>query len=225
MNADLRIGSAPQIDEGVVLGYRPPRELADYVLTIGDKPVVRSGSVIYAGTAIGSHLQTGHNVIIREENVIGDHFCIWSNSIVDYGCRIGSRVKVHSNVYIPQYTTIEDDVFVAPGATFANDLHPGCDHSKPCMRGPTLKRGCQIGVNVTILPFVTVGERSVIGSGAVVVHDVPPGSVVVGNPGRIICTIYELKCSTGLTDAPYKSCNEYCKLKNANCKLQNGKQA
>jgi acetyltransferase-like isoleucine patch superfamily enzyme len=73
------------------------------------------------------------------------------------------------------------------------------------MRGPTLKRGCQIGVNVTILPFVTVGEGAVIGSGAVVVHDVPPGSVVVGNPGRVVCRIDELKCSTGLCEFPYRN--------------------
>jgi len=58
-------------------------------------------------------------------------------------------------------------------------------------------------VNVTILPFVRIGAHSVIGSGAVINKDVPPGSVVVGNPGRVICGIHDLKCSTGLTDRPY----------------------
>jgi acetyltransferase-like isoleucine patch superfamily enzyme len=198
------LGRNPRIDDYVHLAYLPPRKLDDYDLIIGDSPVIRTGSVLYAGTRIGANLQTGHNVVIREENIIGDDFCIWSNSVVDYGCRIGNNVKIHCNVYIPQYTVIEDDVFIAPGVSFANDLHPDCEHSAECLRGPTLKRGCQIGVNVTILPFIIVGERAVIGSGAVVVHDVPHHSVVVGNPGRVIGTIDDLKCSTGLTDFPYK---------------------
>jgi len=200
----IHLGPNPQIDPGVILGYLSPRKVKDDTLTIGDNPLVRSGSVIYAGSRIGANLQTGHNVIIREENIIGDDLCIWSNSIVDYGCKIGNRVRIHSNVYIPQYTEIEDDVFIAPGASLANDLHPGCTLSAQCMKGPTLKKACQIGVNVTVLPFVTIGEEAVIGSGAVVVDDVPPGSVVVGNPGRVICTTKDLRCTRELTDYPYR---------------------
>ena len=205
MKPRIHLGKNPQIDQSVLLGYLSPRELRDDNLTIGDNPLIRSGSVIYAGTSIGRNLQTGHNVIIREENTIGNDFCIWSNSIIDYGCKIGNRVRIHSNVYVPQYTEIEDEVFIAPSATFANDLHPGCTFSAECMRGPLLKRGCQIGVNATILPFVTIGEAAVIGSGAVIVEDVPPRSVVVGNPGRVICTTDKLGCSTGHTDHPYRS--------------------
>jgi len=198
------LGTTPQIDPGVILGYLSPRTIKDTTLTIGDNAMVRSGSVIYAGSRIGANLQTGHNVILREENAIGDHFCIWSNSIIDYGCKIGNGVRIHSNVYIPQYTEIEDEVFIAPGATFANDLHPGCSLSSECMQGPILKKGCQIGVNVTVLPFVTIGEEAVIGSGAVIVNDVPPQSVVVGNPGEVICNTHDLRCTRDLTDYPYR---------------------
>ena len=201
---NILLGTNPQIDPGVLLGYLSPRSLKDPTLTIGDNPLVRSGSVIYAGSRIGANLQTGHNVIIREENTIGDDFCIWSNSIVDYGCKIGNGVRIHSNVYIPQYTVLEDEVFIAPGASFANDLHPGCSLSAECMRGPVLKKACQIGVNVTVLPFVTIGEEAVIGSGAVIVKDVPPRSVVVGNPGRVICSVEDLRCTKELTDYPYR---------------------
>jgi acetyltransferase-like isoleucine patch superfamily enzyme len=201
---NVHLGTNPQIDPGVILGYRSPRRIRDDTLTIGDNPVIRSGSVIYAGTRIGANFQTGHNVIIREENTIGDDVCIWSNSIVDYGCVIGRGVKIHSNVYIPQYTRMEDETFIAPGATFANDPHPGCDFSAECMRGPHLRRGCQIGVNATLLPFITIGENAVIGSGSVVVHDVPADAVVVGNPGKVIGSIHEIRCSCDRTDYPYK---------------------
>lgn len=198
------IGKNASVDDHVLLGYPTGRKIRDRQLVIGGNAEIRSGSVIYEGTTIGSHLTTGHNVVIREENVIGDHFTIWSNSVVDYGCEIGHGVKIHSNCYIAQFTTIEDHVFLAPGVTIANDLHPGCEHSQKCMRGPTIKKGAQIGVNVTLLPFITIGERALVGSGAVVTKDVPPCSVVTGNPAKVICTIGELQCSTGLTDYPYR---------------------
>ena len=140
-----------------------------------------------------------------EENFIGDDFSLWSNSTVDYGCVIGNRVKIHHNVYVAQYTTIEDDVFLAPGVMIANDPHPGCAKSKQCMKGPTIRRGAQIGVNATILPFVIIGERALVGAGSVVTKDVPPGAVVRGNPARVAGHIDELKCliKPPLMDRPY----------------------
>ncbi|MGZ3680068.1 MAG: hypothetical protein ACXWQR_16150, partial [Ktedonobacterales bacterium] len=80
----------------------------------------------------------------------------------------------------------------------ANDLHPGCAFSAECMRGPTLQRGVQVGVNVTITPRVTIGAYSVIGSGAVITRDIPPHSLVVGNPARVIKQIEAITCTTGV---------------------------
>ena len=200
----VHLGKSASIDDGVRLGYPTGRNIADRNLNIGGSAQIRSGTVIYEGSTIGSDLVTGHNVVIREENVIGDHFSIWSNSIVDYGCTIGDRVKIHSNCYIAQFTTIEEDVFIAPGVTIANDIHPGCPLSVKCMRGPIIKTGAQIGVNSTILPYVTIGEHALIGSGSVVVKDIPPRTVAVGNPARPIRSIDEVKCTTGMTDFPYR---------------------
>ena len=190
-------------DKGVKLGYPSGRLARPLPLVLGDNARIRSGSVVYCGTVIGNDLETGHNVVIREENTIGDGFVIWNSSTIDYGCKIGNNVKVHCNCYIAQFTVIEDDVFIAPGVTIANDIHPGCKFSKKCMRGPVIKKGAKIGVNATILPFVTIGENSLIGSGAVVAKDVPKNSVVYGNPARVAKGIGELKCVTGLTDKPY----------------------
>jgi len=192
-----------RMDRGVCLGYLSVRKVADARLVIGPGARVRSGSVIYAGTRIGRGLATGHNVLIREENDIGDDFCLWSNSVIDYGCRIGRGVKVHSNCYVAQFSTLEDGVFLAPGVSFANDFHPGCARSVECMRGPTVKAGARLGVNVTVLPYVTIGEGSLIGAGSVVACDVPPHSVVIGNPGRVTCRTWELRCKTGLAAYPY----------------------
>ena len=201
----FEVGSDFVCAGSALVGCLPTRSISSLLLRIGEGAVIRSGSVIYAGSSIGARLNVGHNAIIREENRIGDDFSLWSNSTVDYGCVIGDRVKIHHNVYVAQFTVLEDDVFLAPGVMIANDPHPGCAFSKQCMRGPTIKRGAQIGVNATILPMVTIGERALVGAGSVVTKDVPPGAVVVGNPARVSVRIEDLTCiiEPPLTDRPY----------------------
>ncbi len=200
----LLMGDGATIDDGVRLAYLSPRPDVAGELKVGKGATIRSGTVIYAGTVIGDGLETGHNVVIREENEVGSHLNIWNNSVIDYGCVIGNNVKIHCNCYIAQFTTLEDDVFLAPGVMIANDPHPGCPDSKPCMKGPTLKKGVRVGVNVTILPYITIGENSLIGGGAVVTQDIPANSVVYGNPGRVHGSIFDLKCTTEIRDrGPY----------------------
>ena len=115
--------------------------------------------------------------------------------MVDYGCQIGNNVKIHCNCYVSQFTTIEDDAFLAPGVVVANDLHPGSPDYEACMRGPTIKRGAQIGCNVTLLPHVVIGKHALVGAGSVVTKDVPDYAVVYGNPARVRKNVKDLKCS------------------------------
>lgn len=199
MGIPYRIGWDARIDPGVILGYLSGRPIANLELIIGEGARIRSNTVIYAGTRIGHNLETGHNVVIREENLIGDDFSIWTNSIVDYRCEIGHRVKIQNGVYISQYTVIEDDVSIGPGAATAFDLHPECGK---CRKGPIIRRGARIGVNATILPHVIVGEDALVAGGSVVTRDVPPASVAYGNPARVRGSIYDLECKVGI-DKPY----------------------
>lgn len=199
----MTIGLGGRVDETARLGYRTGRKLEDRRLIIGANAVIRSNTVIYEGSTIGDDLETGHNVVIREQNKLGNRIQVWNNTVIDYGCCLADDVHIHCNVYLAQFTILEDGVFMAPGVTIANDLHPGCEQSRECMRGPYIKRGAQLGVNVTVLPFVTIGEHALIGSGAVVTRDVPAYAVVYGNPGRVQGDVRELRCSRGFRDKPY----------------------
>ncbi len=189
---EVLVGEGLQQDASAILGY-PPSRVAPGDLVMGAGARVRSNTVIYLGSRIGARFQTGHNVIIREECTIGDDVSVWSNSVVDYGCRIGNRVKIHSNCYIAQFTEIEDGAFLAPGVTIANDLYPGQAASAARMSGPLIGAGAQIGVNVTILPFVRIGAGCLIGAGAVVSRDIPDGSVAYGNPATVRGTVRQLE--------------------------------
>jgi acetyltransferase-like isoleucine patch superfamily enzyme len=173
--------AATAADSDVIIGYPVSRANVD-PLVLGPGARLRSGTVLYDGTTIGRGLQTGHGVVVREACQIGDGVSIWSNSVVDYGCRIGDRVKIHCNCYVAQFTELENDVFLAPGVTIANDLYPGDQRSAQLMAGPWIGAGAQIGVNVTILPFVRIGAGAMIGAGSVVTRDIPAAVVAYGNP-------------------------------------------
>jgi acetyltransferase-like isoleucine patch superfamily enzyme len=194
----VNLGLGAQIDPGVVLGYLPTRQVGSRALTIGPGAILRLGTIVYAGTSIGRGLETGHHVVIREENHIGDELHIWTSSTIDYGCTIGDRVKIHCNCYVAQYSILEDDVFLAPGVIIANDKYPGWEETPVGLIGPTIRQGAQIGVNVTILPGVEIGARALVGAGSVVTRNVPPGVVVVGNPARRDRTVDALRAAPGM---------------------------
>ena len=181
------------VDSSAILGYPSERAISDRATTLQPPYRLRSGTVVYEGVVAGANLQTGHNVVIREQTVIGADCSIWSNTVVDYGCRLGDRVRIHANCYIAQNTTIEDGCFLAPGVTLANDRFP----NSGLLVGPILEQGCRLGVNVTVLPGVRIGRGALVGAGAVVTADVPPESVVYGNPAHVHGSIFDLRTEDG----------------------------
>jgi UDP-3-O-[3-hydroxymyristoyl] glucosamine N-acyltransferase len=200
MLPDIVVGKGLQADASAIIGYRSSRA-RPVELVLGVDAVIRSGTVVYLGSRIGARFQAGHNVVIREECEIGDDVSVWSNSVIDYGCRIGDRVKIHSNCYIAQFSEIADGAFLAPGVTIANDLYPGQASSAAVMSGPSIGAGAQIGVNVTILPFVRIGAGCLIGAGAVVVRDIPDGTVAFGNPATVQGEVSDLRAIEDRVDA------------------------
>ena len=114
---------------------------------------------------------------------IGEDCVIGSYVEIGKGVKIGNRCKVECRAFIPPGVTVEDEVFIGPGAIFTNDKHPKAVGDWKIT--PTLvKRGASIGAGAVIVCGVTIGESATVGAGAVVTEDVPAGATVVGNPAR-----------------------------------------
>jgi acetyltransferase-like isoleucine patch superfamily enzyme len=204
------------IFEGVVLGEdvevqapcvigQPPRgrRPGELEVLIGAGSVIRAFTVIYAGAQLGARVQVGHGALIREGNVVGDDSSIGTNTVLEGGCRIGNGVRIHSQCFL-ESVTVGDEVFIGPGVVFTDDPHPPCPRYVECAQGVTLGRRAKIGGGAVLLPGVTVGEGALVGGGSVVSHDVPPHTVVAGNPARILKRVEELKCFAGLYNRPFE---------------------
>ncbi len=100
------------------------------------------------------------------------------------GVKVGDRTRVQSHTFVCELVTIGDDVFVGHGVMFINDTMPP-QPEKEKWKSTTIEDRASIGSNVTLLP-VRIGHDAVVGAGAVVTKDVPPGAVVAGNPARIL---------------------------------------
>ncbi len=142
-------------------------------------------SVIDEGASIGQGTKIWHFCHIMADCAIGELCNIGQNVVISPGVSLGRNVKVQNNVSLYTGVRCEDDVFIGPSAVFTNVLNPRSAVSrKDEYRATILKRSVSIGANATIVCGVTIGEYALIGAGTVVLHDVPPYALVVGNPAR-----------------------------------------
>ena len=188
------IGAGCVIGDHVVLGKQPalsPRSTARREplppLRLADGVVISAGAVVFAGTTIGARAIVGDQACVRERCELGEDVVVGRGSLVENDTRIGARTKIQANAYVTAYSTLEDDVFVAPCVVTTNDNFMGRTEKRHALRrGPTVRRGARIGGGATLLPGIEVGEEAFVGAGAVVLQDVRPRAVVVGNPAREI---------------------------------------
>lgn len=200
---NVEVGKDCAIYPPSVMGMPPKgKKEGDFALKIGSGAIIRPFTTLYAGSTIGRNLRTGQCVTIREENNIGDDVSIGTGSSVEFGNIIGDRVRIHSICFL-EMVVIEEDVFIGPGVVFADDPHPPCPKFRECVGGARVGKGARIGAGCTILPGVSIGAGSLIGAGSVVTRDVPPGSVVAGNPAKVVKRLDELKCQKGFYPRPY----------------------
>lgn len=135
--------------------------------------------------SIGDRTRVWQFAVILEGAEVGADCNICAHTLIEGDVIIGDRVTVKSGVQLWDGTRIEDDVFIGPNATFTNDRFPRSKVKPDAFQGVIVERGASIGANATIIPGVRIGEHAMVGAGAVVTSDVPPLSVVVGNPARV----------------------------------------
>jgi acetyltransferase-like isoleucine patch superfamily enzyme len=200
---NVELGAGTIVEDGAIVG-RPPRgsQPGDLPTRVGAGSVIRSGSVIYAGSAIGDGFQSGHNALIREGNVIGDNCSVGTQAVLEPGNQIGSGTRIHSLCFL-EHVTVGARCFLAPGVVFTDDPHPICPRYLDCVLGAVVEDDVSIGGNATILPGVRIGAGSLIGAGSVVVKDVAAGVVVAGNPARVVKEVKELVCFKDYFERPY----------------------
>ena len=141
-------------------------------------PKIGSNTKIWDDKGFWGEYEIGNNCVIGKFVEIADKV------------KIGNNCKVEAFAFIPPGVTLEDDIFVGPHACFTNDKRPKAVGAWECL--PThVKKGASIGANATILCGITIGENALVGAGAVVTKDVPPNSIVVGNPAKVIGQVAE----------------------------------
>ena len=125
---------------------------------------------------------------------IGDETKIGAFVEIQKNARVGRRCKISSHTFICEGVTIEDHVFIGHGVMFINDSYPRATTPAGELQTPAdwkvehtiVKKGASIGTGATVLANVTIGERAIVGAGSVVTRDVPPDTIVIGNPARVL---------------------------------------
>ena len=125
---------------------------------------------------------------------IGDECKIGTFVEIQKGVSIGQRVKISSHSFICEGVTIADEVFIGHGVMFINDKYPRATNPDGSTQNESdwelittlVEKRASIGSNATRLGGVTIGEGAIVGAGSVVTQDVPPYTIVAGNPAKII---------------------------------------
>lgn len=183
----VRLGRNCVVEEYAIIGVPPAGSRpGEHETVIGDNAVIRSHTVIYAGNRIGNDFQTGNKANIRESNEIGNNVSIGTLTVVEHHVRIGNGVRIHSQAFIPEYSVLEDECWIGPQVVLTNALYPRSPSAKKELKGVRIGTGAILGAHATVLPGIVISPHSLVGAGSVVVRDVSEGSVVAGNPAKLI---------------------------------------
>jgi UDP-2-acetamido-3-amino-2,3-dideoxy-glucuronate N-acetyltransferase len=141
---------------------------------------------------IGDGTKVWINVQVRENARVGANCVLSKDVYVDHAVTIGDRCKIQNGVAVYHGVTLGNDVFVGPNAVFTNDRVPRAFNTDWKITPTVVKEGASIGANATIVCGVELGEYSMVAAGSVVIRDVPPYTLVAGNPARPIAKIDRL---------------------------------
>lgn len=153
------------------------------------KTIIHPSAVIDSTAKIGDGSMVWVNVQIREGTKIGKN-CILSKDVyVDCNVEIGDNCKIQNSVSVYNGVTIESQVFVGPNVSFTNDKVPRAFNTDWKITKTLVQQGASLGANSTIICGIVIGKYSMIAAGSVVTKDVPPYTLVAGNPARVLAKI------------------------------------
>jgi UDP-2-acetamido-3-amino-2,3-dideoxy-glucuronate N-acetyltransferase len=162
--------------------YLHPHGLCESSL-IGDGTRIWAFAHVLPGARIGRDCNICDHVFIENDVVVGD------------------RVTVKCGVQLWDGLIVEDDVFIGPNATFSNDRFPRSRQYPESFARTVIQRGASIGAGATILPGITIGRNAMVGAGSVVISDVQPDAVVMGNPAHVVRYLDTLQDPSGMADS------------------------
>jgi acetyltransferase-like isoleucine patch superfamily enzyme len=193
------LGDGVRVLENAVVGKQPSLGASSTAkreplppARIGDGTVISTGAIVFAGSTVGARCIVGDQSCIRERVELADNCILGRGSLIENDTTVGAGTRIQAEAYITAYSTLEEDVFIAPCVVTTNDNFMGrTERRKELMKGPTIRRGARVGGGAIICPGVEIGAEAFVGAGAVVTKDVPPRKLVVGNPARVLRDVAE----------------------------------
>ena len=188
------LGENVRVLENAVVGKQPSLGASSTAkrdplppTTIGDGTIISTGAIVFAGSSIGGNCIVGDQSCIRERVEMADDCILGRGSLIENDTTVGAGTRIQAEAYITAYSTLEEDVFIAPCVVTTNDNFMGrTERRKELMKGPTIRRGARVGGGAIVLPGIEIGEEAFVGAGAVVTKDVPARKLVVGSPARVL---------------------------------------
>ena len=193
------LGEGVRVLEHAVVGKQPvlsPRSTAKRdplpPAVLGEGTIVSTGAIVFAGSTIGARVILGDQSCVRERVTLGDDVVLGRGSLVENDTTVGPLSVIQAGAYVTAYSLLEERVFIAPCVVTTNDNFMGrTERRRALIAGPTIRRGARVGGGAILCPGVEIGEEAFVGAGAVVTKDVPPRTVVVGSPARVLREVPE----------------------------------
>jgi len=186
LHGRVKIGSDSTIGEHCVLGGGPL--IGKDHLEIGSKSIIRSHSVVYAGSRFASQLETGHHVIVRERTTAGTNLRVGNFSDIEGDCTIGDYCRFHGYAHLGKNSRVGDFVWLFSLATATNDPLPPSRLAEGCVLGD----GSVVCVGAILMPGTTLGCGAFVTAGSMARGDVPNGAVISGADGHIVSHVSTL---------------------------------
>ena len=191
VHAGVELGDGSVVGSHCELGH--PAAAGDVgPLRVGPGALIRSHTVMYAGSTFGPGLQTGHQVTIREGVEAAEDLRVGTLGDLQGDATFGRHVRLHSNVNIGRGSRIDEFVWIFPYVVLTNDPHPPSDNFHV---GVTIERFAVVATSSVVFPGVRIGEGSLVAAQTLVREDVPPEMIYSGNPGKVRAPVKRLLLS------------------------------